>query len=425
MDNSKSVSVPLGAHFKVSLKDYPSSDWDVERMSKVPYANVVGSLIYLMVCTRPDIAYAVSIVSRYLANPSKNHYEVVKWILKYLKGTADVGLVYGRDQGKYVYVDDFMDADYAKDPDKGRSITGYMAEYMALTGAVKEIIWLKGLLIELGVNLRSVVVNCDNQSAIHLSRNATFHERMKHINMRYHFIREIVESKEIEVAKIGTTDNAADAFTKVVPGITPVTIIDRQLPFEYTIASRSTDVMVWNAVYDAPNEVACLTLGSMTYELQRQFENSSPDEMLQELKSMFEKQAEDLSVGLIINGLTSDFAGFVRKYNKHNIGKTIGELHALLIEYEKGLPKKAAKPHVMAIQGGRIQKANKKSLNAKGKVKGIGKGIDKSYILKPENPKSYVKEHPTKDDTCHHCKEVGHWKRNCHVYLAELIKKKK
>ncbi|GJT87483.1 retrotransposon protein, putative, ty1-copia subclass [Tanacetum coccineum] len=222
VNNGKSVSVPLGAHFKVSLKDCPSNDWDVERMSKVPYANAVGSLMYLMVCTRPDIAYVVSIVSRYLANP---------------------GLVYGRDQGKHVDVDGFVDADYAKDPDKGRSITGYVfmvhgcvvswkatlqhvvalstteAEYMALTEAVKESIWLKGLLIELGVNLRSVIVNCDNQSAIHLSRNAMFHERTKHINVRYHFIREIVESKEIEVAKIGTEDNAADAFTKVVPGL--------------------------------------------------------------------------------------------------------------------------------------------------------------------------------------------------------------
>ncbi|GJT87968.1 retrovirus-related pol polyprotein from transposon TNT 1-94 [Tanacetum coccineum] len=205
-------------------------------------AGVKSSLMYLMVCTRPDIAYAVSIVSRYLANPGKNHWEAVKWILKYLKGTADVGLVYGRDQGKHVDVDGFVDADYAKDPDKGRSITGYVfmvhgcvvswkatlqhvvalstteAEYMALTEAVKESIWLKGLLIELGVNLRSVVVNCDNQSAIHLSRNAMFHERTKHINVRYHFIREIVESKEIEVAKIDTKDNAVDAFTKVVLG---------------------------------------------------------------------------------------------------------------------------------------------------------------------------------------------------------------
>nr|GEX98927.1 retrotransposon protein, putative, Ty1-copia subclass [Tanacetum cinerariifolium] len=160
--------------------------------------------------------------------------------------------------------------------------------------------------------------------------------------------------------------------------IASVEIIDRQLPFEYTIASRSTDVMVpippapiahsaanvlaeWNAAYDAHNEVACLMLESMTPELHRQFENSSPYEMLQKLKSMFEKQAGVESVGLILNGLTSDFAGFVRNYNTHNMGKTIGELHAMLIEYEKGLPKKAATPQVMAIHGGRIQKANKKS----------------------------------------------------------------
>nr|GEX79507.1 hypothetical protein [Tanacetum cinerariifolium] len=83
------------------------------------------------------------------------------------------------------------------------------------------------------------------------------------------------------------------------------------------------------------------------------------------------------------------------------MGKMIDALHALLIEYEKGLPKKAATPYVMAIQGGRIQKANKKSLNAKGK------------------------EHPTKDETCHHYKEVGHWKRNCPTYLAKLIKNNK
>nr|GEU47944.1 zinc finger, CCHC-type [Tanacetum cinerariifolium] len=79
----------------------------------------------------------------------------------------------------------------------------------------------------------------------------------------------------------------------------------------------------------------------------------------------------------------------------------------------------------MAIQGGRIQKANKKSLNAKGNGKGKGKGKDKSYIPKPKNPKPSTKEHPTKDDAYHHCKEVGYWKRNCHDYLAELVMKKK
>ncbi|GKD06294.1 putative reverse transcriptase domain-containing protein, partial [Tanacetum coccineum] len=188
-------------------------------------------------------------------------------------------------------------------------------------------------------------------------------------------------------------------------------IIDRQLPFEYTVTSKSTDVTV-NVIYDAYNEVARLVLGSMTHELHRQFKNYSPFEMLQELRSMFKKQAgmngyveqlerlgyvlpQDLSVGLILNGITSDFARFVRNYNMHNMGKTIGELHAMLIEYAKGLPKKAKTPQDKQV-----------------------------YIPKPKNPKPSAKEHPAKDDTYHHCKEVGHWKRNCLVYLAELLKKR-
>nr|GEW84521.1 hypothetical protein [Tanacetum cinerariifolium] len=101
-----------------------------------------------------------------------------------------------------------------------------------------------------------------------------------------------------------------------------------------------------------------------------------------ELRSMFEKQA--------------GVERFVRNYNMHNMGKTIGELHTMLIKYENGLPKKAETPQVMMIKDGKIQKAKKKSLKAK-----------------------------AKDDVCHHYKEVGHWKRNCHVYLAELLKKKK
>ncbi|GJZ74530.1 ATP-dependent RNA helicase DBP5, partial [Tanacetum coccineum] len=133
---------------------------------------------------------------------------------------------------------------------------------------------------------------------------------------------------------------------------------------------------------------------------------------------------QDITVGLILNGLTKDFAGFVSNYKMHNMGKTIGEIHAMLMEYEKSLPKKAETPQVMMIKKGKIQKANKKSLKVKGKV--IGKGKDKKvYVPKPTNPKPIAKERPAKDDACHHCKEVGHWKRNCPVYLAELLKKKK
>nr|GFA33967.1 retrovirus-related Pol polyprotein from transposon TNT 1-94 [Tanacetum cinerariifolium] len=92
------------------------------------------------------------------------------------------------------------------------------AGYMTFTEAVKEAIWLKGLLEDLGMELNRVTVNCDNQGTIHLSRNHVFHERTKHINVRYHFIREVLDAKTVEVLKVGTEHNVADALTKVVPG---------------------------------------------------------------------------------------------------------------------------------------------------------------------------------------------------------------
>nr|GEV50754.1 hypothetical protein [Tanacetum cinerariifolium] len=214
--------------------------------------------------------------------------------------------------------------------------------------------------------------------------------------------------------------------------IAPVTIIDHQLPFEYNIASRTTGVMVeLRSMFKKQARVDRFEL-IQTFHACKQEEEKPVGPYVIKMKNCVAQLErlgyvlpQDISVGLILNGLTSDFAGFVRNYNKHKMGKTISQLHALLIKYDKGLSKKAATPQVMAIQGGRYQKANKKSLNAKGKGKGKGKGKDKSYIPKPKNPKPSAKEHPTQQDTCHHCKEAGHCKRNFHAYLAELIKKKK
>ncbi|GKA19593.1 retrotransposon protein, putative, ty1-copia subclass [Tanacetum coccineum] len=169
-------------------------------------------------------------------------------------------------------------------------------------------------------------------------------------------------------------------------------VIEQPLPAAPAADFEAQILAQLNAVYDAYNEVACLILGSMTPKLHRQFENSLSYDMIKELKSVFEKQAR------------------VERFD---------------LMYEKGLPKKASTPQVMTIQGGRIQKANNKSQIAKGKGKGKGKGKDKSYISKPKNLKPSAKERPTKDDACHHCKEVGHWKRNYPVYLAKLIVKKK
>uniref|UniRef100_A0A2N9IN85 Integrase catalytic domain-containing protein n=1 Tax=Fagus sylvatica TaxID=28930 RepID=A0A2N9IN85_FAGSY len=167
MQQSKPVSTPLAAHFKLSADLSPQSE-EKEHMSRVPYASAVDSMMYVMVCTHPDISQVVCVVSRYMTNPSKEHWQAVKWILRYLRGIADVGLVYDRASTDSSNVVGFLDSDYAGDLDKRRCLIGYVftlsgctiswkvtlqstialstteAEYMAATEAVKEAIWLKG-----------------------------------------------------------------------------------------------------------------------------------------------------------------------------------------------------------------------------------------------------------------------------------------
>ncbi|GJV32315.1 hypothetical protein Tco_1392715 [Tanacetum coccineum] len=129
------------------------------------------------------------------------------------------------------------------------------------------------------------------------------------------------------------------------------------------------------------------------------FENALEDFIC--IVFVLDRNIVKISVGLILNGLTNDFDGSVRNYNTHNMGKTIDELPALLIKYENGLPKKAATPQVLAIQGGRIRKPNKKLKDDKGNGKCKGKSkLD--YGPKPKNPSLAKKEHLTKDVTSHH-----------------------
>ncbi|KAI4344544.1 hypothetical protein L6164_011759 [Bauhinia variegata] len=207
-------------------------------MKKVPYASVVGSLMYAMVCTILDIAHAVSVVSRYLSNPSKEHWQAVKWILKYLRGTFRFCSCFGA--GKPV-LDGYTDADMAGDVDSRKSTSGYMmtfaggvvswqsklhkcvalssteVEYIAITEAEKELLWIKRFLQELDLNQERYVVHSDSQSAIHLSKNLTFHLRSKHIEVRYHWIRDALERKQFSLEKIYTEDNSSDMMTKTLP----------------------------------------------------------------------------------------------------------------------------------------------------------------------------------------------------------------
>nr|GEX63988.1 hypothetical protein [Tanacetum cinerariifolium] len=136
---------------------------------------------------------------------------------------------------------------------------------------------------------------------------------------------------------------------------------------------------------------------------------------------------DKVSISFILNSLLYEFQAFAQNYNMQSMEKTISEMHSLLIEFEKSIKRNkqpivsaSSTPQVMAIQGGRIQK-----YKPQGKAKGKGKGPQNSYPTKPKKPQSYKKVHLEKDGQCHHCKEERHWKRNCHAYLAELMKKKK
>ncbi|KAG8472437.1 hypothetical protein CXB51_035357 [Gossypium anomalum] len=238
MRSAKPVSTPLATHFRLSSTLSPQSDDEIEYMSHVPYSSAVGTLMYAMVCSRPDLSYAVSAVSRYMANPGKEHWKAVQWILRYLRGTTDVCLQFGRTEDRVI---GYVDADFAGDLDRRRSLTGYVftiggcaiswkatlqttvalstteAEYMAITEACKEAIWLKGLFSELNEDLQISTVFCDSQSAIFLTKDQMFHERTKHIDVRYHFVRDIIAHGDIVVSKISTHENPADMMTKSLP----------------------------------------------------------------------------------------------------------------------------------------------------------------------------------------------------------------
>jgi len=126
MTNCKSVSTPLAAHFKLSSDLCPTSKEEIDKMFSVPYASAVGSLMYAMVCTRPDLSYAVSVVSRFMHNPGKYHWDAVKWILRYVKGSLGKCLVFDKFKSTSSDVVGFVDSDYGGDLDRRRSISGYI-----------------------------------------------------------------------------------------------------------------------------------------------------------------------------------------------------------------------------------------------------------------------------------------------------------
>jgi hypothetical protein len=201
-----------------------------------PYREAVGCLMYLATCTRPDIAYAVSYLARSTCSPSAHDVAGVKRVLRYLRGTIDCGVRLG---GGDLKLTAYADADYASEAASRRSVSGNLAifgggpvlwssrlqacvtlstveaEYVSLCGVAQSVIWLRGLLQDLGAPQRQpTVIYEDNLGAISLAKGQQVGRRSKHIDVRYHYVREQHEGGVIEVTHCASADMLADILTK-------------------------------------------------------------------------------------------------------------------------------------------------------------------------------------------------------------------
>lgn len=239
MEDATPVGTPLDSNIKL-LK--APGDEEVDRVLQAEYQSLIGSIMYIALGTRPDIAFAVQHLSQFSSNPMPDHLTAAKQVLRYLKGTADVGLQYGPNTLDNLQLVGYTDADWAGDANDRKSVSGFVfllggniiswgakkqptvalssmeAEYMALSHATREAIWLRNELGELGiVQDGPTPVYVDNQGTIAFSKLQDFHGRSKHIDVRHHFVRECIARGDIEVSYVPTAENLADIFTKALP----------------------------------------------------------------------------------------------------------------------------------------------------------------------------------------------------------------
>ena len=235
LQNGNSVATPMDP----STKLYPSEGESEGRSNA--YASLIGSLMYLAVATRPDIAYAVYRLGSFMANPDMSHWTAAKRILRYLSGTREYGITYRAETrpGEAQFVG-YADASYACNDDS-TSVSGYVfimsggaitwasqkqnnvtlstteSEYSAMADAAKEVVWLRNLFEGLEYNLpRATKLYGDNSGALAIAKNPQYHKRSKHFNTKHHWTRERVREGTIEALWCPTADMMADILTKAL-----------------------------------------------------------------------------------------------------------------------------------------------------------------------------------------------------------------
>ncbi|KAJ9679813.1 hypothetical protein PVL29_021660 [Vitis rotundifolia] len=242
MHNCSSTKAPIVKGDKFSKAQCPQNDDEREEMRTIPYSSVVGSLMYAQVCTRPDIAFVVGVLGRYLSNPGSQHWKAAKKVLRYLQGTKDFMLTYRRTN--ILDVVGFCDADFAGCIDDKKSTTGYIfmmaggavswksvkqtltasstmeAEYVACYEACCHAIWMRNFISALGVVdsiSRPLKLFCDNSAAVAFSKNTRSISRSKHIDVKFYFVKEKVAESLIDIEHMSTKSMLADPLTKGLP----------------------------------------------------------------------------------------------------------------------------------------------------------------------------------------------------------------
>lgn len=218
------------------------SETESEYIKSVPYRKVLGSLVYLSTRTRPDIATATSMLGKFQESPSRVHRKILKQVVRYLSGTISFGLFLPQSEGKVV-LEGWSDADWARDTSNRRSRSGYIltlsgspvvwfsklqtytslssseAEFFSLAHCVREIIWIGDVLHELGVpQMSPTTVLQDNLGTISWTEEMQGLRKVKHIGVKYHYVRDTVDSETVQVSHTPSSENRADSLTKVLVG---------------------------------------------------------------------------------------------------------------------------------------------------------------------------------------------------------------
>ncbi|KAL0313377.1 UNVERIFIED_CONTAM: Retrovirus-related Pol polyprotein from transposon TNT 1-94 [Sesamum radiatum] len=251
MEYSKRGFLPMRHGIKLSKKQSPKTNEELKRMSDIPYASAVESIQYAVQCTRPDVAYALSVTSRYQACTGEVHWSAVKNILKYLRRTKDVFLIYSSGE---LILEGYSDASFQSDDDDAKFQLGFVfklnggvvawksskqdtkadsttkAEYIAASKATKETVWMKNYIQELGVvpsSAEPIVIFCDNNGAIAQAKKPRSHHRSKYILRRYHLLREMVGRGDCRMDRLSSAENIADLLTKSMSQVAHTQHLDK------------------------------------------------------------------------------------------------------------------------------------------------------------------------------------------------------